>query len=412
MVVRTRKLLLNSLIAVLIAFACIPAAMICVDRFFGLGSLLLVPAIAIGVWFTVTARDRRRRAWWFGYSVSVGVCFPLCAYVERGVLSIGRYLQDLSQSGVISLSQRVLEPALLILIVVCPLIAASVLGLIAGRLCRRFTGAPRLTEPPKPGTQMQWRLSVRELLIGFAAMCLLLGWIIGHVRSRNTTERENLSAFLVRFESSFTSGEVTLLDDPQPYELQRTLIPESGYRQFQGPGVNEYRFVAPIEKHGERLWAVWAYTCNGEQDDFIYQFGYAEASHMSRLPQFPLPARRYVEGTWYMVDGIPSTAGPSATVVSATPPPSRIWPAQLTATAPPGTECELVVYPLNAVVGELPPKKPDNKGLVHWSWKVTASPSAAGTYNYSRENVNNCIEIGPGLRLWFACRVVKLSAKS
>lgn len=83
------------------------------------------------------------------------------------------------------------------------------------------------------------------------------------------------------------------------------LVPESGYRSFMAPGVNEYRVIAPINKNGNECWGLWVYTCNGEHDDMIYQFAYAEAKHEHELPSMPFPTKAYVNATWTMVDGVP-----------------------------------------------------------------------------------------------------------
>ncbi len=48
------------------------------------------------------------------------------------------------------------------------------------------------------------------------------------------------------------------------------------------PDQNEYRVIAPISKNNTDLWCVWAYTCNGDYDDWIYKFAYADHQRIHR----------------------------------------------------------------------------------------------------------------------------------
>lgn len=327
-----RLRLVRILLAITAASVASPLALVAADSFVGLGSLLLVPTLAVAVTFTLSVRDRLRRAWWFGFAVTVGICLPLCPRAEQMLHGLAVYLQRLSQQGTISLSQRVIEPTLLILIVTVPWLVACLVGVIGGRMARRFArSAPSLGDP-EAGNR-RWQFSTRALAVGVAAACLLLAWMFGHSRSVQTREAQNQSWFLTRFTDSFSADELQLLAEPLLDEQQRTLIPESGYRSFQPPGVNEYRIVAPIKKDGQQRWAIWAYTCNGGHGDLIYRYACAEATSQAELPPFPFPAKRYIEGTWNMIDGVPTTAGPSATVVSVTSPARVNQPIVLRATA-------------------------------------------------------------------------------
>ena len=78
--------------------------------------------------------------------------------------------------------------------------------------------------------------------------------------------------------------------------------------------------------------------------------------------------KTYIEGTGYLVDGIPSTAGPAAVVLSVVSPSAAGKSWGLTARAPAGTTCELVIYPLAKATSSLPRQSPNKKGLVRWSW--------------------------------------------
>jgi hypothetical protein len=219
------------------------------------------------------------------------------------------------------------------------------------------------------------------MLVAFAAICVLAAWIGNHTREWAGIAEANQVAFLSRFKSSFSTGEVKLLAEPRIGEQQRTRMREYGPLSFRAPGVNEYRIVAPIKTKGKEVWAVWAYTCNEEANEMIYTYAYAEAPDEQQLPEFPFPAQRYIDITWRMVDGVPATAGPSATVISVTSPAPVDQPIVLTASAPPGTVCELHLFPSD-LLPSMPPKRPDRKGNVTWSWNVP--PNMAG-YNIRYE---------------------------
>ena len=369
--------LLRIVAAMAIGLISSPLAWIAKDSFLGLGSALVVPQLAIGVWFVLSARDRLRRLWWFGFVVASGLCLPLCAAAERGVHALARFLQELTQQGTISLSQRVIEPAALLLIIVGIPIGVCLLSAIAGRFATRLARSMESAADPELSTR--WRFSVRELLIGFAAACLLLAWISGHSRDFGSQESRNQSALLTRFKASFISGETRLLGEPILGENQRSRMAR-GY-SFRPPGVNEYRLVAPIERQGQRLWAVWFYTCNGSNSDplyhdAIYQFAYAEAASKEELPELPWPPKRYIEVTMDMVDGTPKTAGAAATLVSVTTPARVERPIVLRASAPPGTVCELLVFPTDAVTTPLAPVKVGKNKTAAWTWQV--DPRYAG----------------------------------
>jgi hypothetical protein len=370
------------LIAIVVAVASLPLSQFTVDINFGLGSLLIVPAFAVSAWFLLTAREELR-AWWFGFVITNGMFLPLCPWVEQGLHSVAVYLQHLTQSGILSLSQRVIEPTLLILVVLCPLVLASLLGFAAGRFTQRLArGATRreATVSPDGG---HWRFSIREMLIAIAAVCFLAAWNSGHTRHWKDAEDRNQSAFLNRFKASFSSGEVGLLAEPRIEEQQRTRMREFGPLSFRAPGINEYRIVAPVKMKEQELWAVWVFTSrknNEHADEYVYKFAYAEAPNEEQLPDFPFPAQRYIEGTWDMVDGLPATSGPSATVTLVT---SRAdQPIVLTASAPPGTVCELYFFPAYSLP-TLPPQTPNKNGNVSWSWNI--SPGSAAGYGFRYE---------------------------
>jgi hypothetical protein len=268
----------------------------------------------------------------------------------------------------------VIEPTLIISVVIIPLILACVLGLGVGWCVQRLarTAKKDTNERQRYGLL---RFSVREMLVAFSAICLLAAWTASQTREWLSVQKVNQAAFLNRFKSSFSSGEVELMAEPLVEELQRARMREYGPTTFRPRETNEYRITAPIQTKDKTLWAVWAYTCNEGADDFIYQFGYAESQDRERLPNFPFPAKRYVEGTWNLVDGIPATAGASASVTSITSPVTAQQPIVLTASAPAGSVCELHLFPKDSLP-TLPPKTADKSGRVTWQWNV--APEMAG----------------------------------
>ena len=183
------------------------------DSFLGLGSALVVPALAVAVGFTLTARDRLRRAWWFGVAVSAGICLPLCPFVQEGLHNVALHLQSLTQAGTLSLSQRVIEPVLLLAVLVVPLLAVCVVGALAGRVLQLLARSNASIEEPDL-KEHRWRFSVRELLIGCAAVCLVLALIFGQSRRFQVVEEKNQNSFRARFLASFDSGQTKLLSEP------------------------------------------------------------------------------------------------------------------------------------------------------------------------------------------------------
>ncbi len=380
-----RRNILRWLIAISVGVGSIPLSLLTVDFYFGLCSLLIVPAFASAVSLTLTASEERR-PWWFGFAVTLGAFLPLCPVVEQWLSNGAIYLQQLSQRGVLSLSQRVIEPTLLLLQVICPFVAASLLGVAMATLSRYLANRRRPLELTNSDGR-RWRLSVREMLIALAAISFLGAWITSQTRRWENLDQANQLAFLERFKASFSSEEVKLLAEPRIEEQERSRMREYGAFTFRGPGVNEYRIVAPIKRNDRPTWAVWAFTCNEEAHDMIYRYAYAEAPDEEQLPDFPFPAQRYVDITSNMVDGVPSTAGPSATVTSVTSPARVDRPLVLTASAPPGTVCELHLFPSD-LLPAMPPQTPDKKGNLSWSWNVPAK-MAGYRINYEVRCIKN-----------------------
>jgi hypothetical protein len=210
-------------------------------------------------------------------------------------------LCNLTNLAALELRRTVIEPTSLALIFLGPPVGAVLTGIGMGSWCVRWLRRnSQLSE-----SRRRWRFSVREMLVAIFALSLMLALVFGRTRAHQASEGLARSAFLTRFETSFSTSKVQLAQKPVITGGHRALIPESGYMSFMAPGVNEYRVTAPISKNNTRLWAVWSYTCNGEHNDMIYQFAYAEAPTENQLPSSPFPAKAYVNATWQMENGVP-----------------------------------------------------------------------------------------------------------
>jgi hypothetical protein len=269
-----------------------------------------------------------------------------------------------------------LELAALLLSPLLPLTVVGAVGMVVGSLTtylfRRSPAAPQ-------SGPLKWRFSLRELMVTIAVFGFVLGWNMEWIRRRQDVRQANQLAFLERFKTSFTSGEVQLLRDPELEGAHRSATSESGYRVFHTPGISEYRITAPIREAGKDKWALWSYTCgpdNSMGGEHVFQFGYAEAARKSQVPAMPLPLKRYVQYSPRMIDGFPSTAGPAATVISSPASLAVDQPLVIKASAPAGTTCRLVLLPADAAATPLVDQKPDAKRAVEWS--VMIQPGYAG----------------------------------
>jgi hypothetical protein len=267
----------------------------------------------------------------------------------------------------------------LVLTAVVPVLTTGVMGIGVATFTRNFH---RRVLPSRNSTSTfapTWRFSLRELMVTIAVFGLVLGWNMEWVRRGQAARRANQLAFLERFKASFNSGQVELLAEPSMEGLHRSVKAETGYRVFQTPGISEYRITAPIREAGQRKWAVWCYTCSQDQDareEYVFQFAYAEATYEAHLPAFPFPPKRYIQYSTDLIDGLPATAGPVATIVSSPLSASVDQPLVIKATAPAGTTCRLVVGPFDALLSPVAEQTPDAKGAVKWS--VSIAPKYAG----------------------------------
>lgn len=285
--------------------ASLPLACIFADSLFGMTSALVVPVFVVAVLFTVISREPAHRIWWFAFACSTMIwLLVLSPLMESGIHGAALWLQRLSHQGAISLTQRVIEPGALASIYLFPPIGSVLTGAGIGRLVQHWSNLKGRSASLE--RSRRWQFSVRELLVFTFAFCGFLAIAFGRMRVEQAAESSDKAAFLARFENSFVTKGVQLLAEPNITGGHRALIPESGYTSFMPPGINEYRVTAPIVKSNQGRWAVWVYTCNGNHDDMIYQFAYAEADTEELLPLHPFPMKAYVNATWQMIDGVPN----------------------------------------------------------------------------------------------------------
>ncbi len=111
----------HATLAVVVGLASLPIALLSADSVFGIASSLVVPVLFVAVVFTIIARTSGRRIWWFAFACGTAAWLLfLSQLLETGVHHTDFYLQRLTHSGTISLSQRVIEPTALLLIFLGP----------------------------------------------------------------------------------------------------------------------------------------------------------------------------------------------------------------------------------------------------------------------------------------------------
>jgi hypothetical protein len=221
------------------------------------------------------------------------------------------------------------------------------------------------------------RRSRKTVVMAFAILAVFAGlWMLQS--QRNAVRRaEKAANFLARFEQSFNSGTTELITIPQIEAIDRWRMTEYGVGSFQAPGVSEFVITAQVKQDGELKWGRWLYSCNGESLVGIYKFSYSEADRVEALPEFPLPLQQYIQWTEQMVDGIPATAGLSASNISV-PSPIRVSEDLIiTAVAPAGTICRIGIFPPDALLTVPPPQKIGKDGRAKWTCRL--NPKYAGS---------------------------------
>jgi hypothetical protein len=341
----------------------------------GLAGVGPLPAAALGSWLAVAKRDSSKRAWWLGWAATFGAAIPTCPFWNSAIPAVAWWLHQ----QVPSIDWNYLELASLLLSAVLPLFVVGLVGTGVASFTRFLQRRISVRGDSRPSGAAAWRFSLRELMVTVSVFGVVLGWNMEWIRRGQNARQKSQLAFLEQFEASFTTGEVELLAEPVMEGLHRSATWESGYRVFLPPGISEYRIKAPIRERGQKKWAIWSYMCNQNNPhggEYVFQFGYAEAAAQSQLPDAPFPLKRYVQYSTELIDGLPTTAGPVATIVSSPGSASVDQPLVIRATAPAGTTCRLVVGPFDALVSPVTEQTPDAKGAVAWS--VSIAPKYAG----------------------------------
>lgn len=181
-------------------------------------------------------------------------------------------------------------------------------------------------------------------------------------------------AFLERFETSFTSGTVQLLEPASVEEVRHLWVPNVG-KFFRPHVVHEYVVTAKFERGNEIKWGRWLYTCIGDTGrDAVYRYACTEAGSDIALRAIPRPYQNYLASAqgWDppMIDGIPFTAGPSASIVSVNSPIPADRLLIVKATAPAGTRCSLVYAPEYAFLSQPPELSPQPDGSLTWECQL------------------------------------------
>ena len=199
-----------------------------------------------------------------------------------------------------------------------------------------------------------------------------------YARNRDAAlNAERQSKVVARFQQSFSSGATQLVGEPQIEGIIRLWMPELGFGTFRPLEVNEYVVTAQVKQGGVLKWGRWLYTCSGDHDEGIFKYSYSEANQANALPSFPLPLQKYIPWATQLIDGVPSTAGASATIVSVSSPIHVTDELIVLASAPAGTTCRIQVFPPDALLSPVQPQQPESDGSVKWACKV--NPRYAGS---------------------------------
>ncbi len=131
---------------------------------------------------------------------------------------------------------------------------------------------------------------------------VLTGWLSNSIRKLHVLEKSNQGHLLQRFKDSFSTGKVVLLAEPLILE-DHTILK----RNHNASDISEYRIIAPVNKDGIKLWAVWTYLCDESYPGTVSKCGYAEAGTQKGLPPHPFPVTEYLrEPNDTVVDGEPA----------------------------------------------------------------------------------------------------------
>ena len=356
--------------AIAVIVASLPLSLLAMERGFGLAATLTVPTCCLGFWLSLVTPRRSQRIGWFAFSSVCLFLLPTCPWWQRTIEAVLRWVQNLIRGSQPAFLYSGAEAVALLVLIVLPWGVGCLLGWLAARVTRRLLC--RVTNADESQCRSEYRFTLRGMFLSIMVCAVQTAWLSSTIRQWHVREETNQEQFLYRFKHSFTTGNVTLLAEPLIAE-DHTILKASQ----NSSGISEYRVIAPINKNGNELWAVWTYLCDENYPGTVSKFGYAEASTQGALRPFPFPVTEYLrEPTYPMIDGEP----PLATRAEITDAPI-IAKAGDTITIVAKTdrylECDLVIRPFLAVASPPPKTIAPESGVVRWD--VMLNPTFRGS---------------------------------
>ena len=206
----------------------------------------------------------------------------------------------------------------------------------------------------------------RRRLPRIVALLILIIIAVGFFAGRGNSNAER--QFLSRFQRSFENGMWKLHGEPTIIGSRTIPVPLPDFLPWKVTRISEYVVTSQFDdENGRRKWGRWFYTCNASQNDGIYIFAHVTADSQSELPDVPDPRYPYIQWAESMVDGIPLTAGPEATNLTVSSPIAVTESLIVKCQAPFGTECQVEIFPPNAVKERSIAVKTLDDGHVRWT---------------------------------------------
>lgn len=358
----------RAILAVIVVVASLPLALLGMERGFGLAATLTIPTCCLGLYFSLASPRRTYRIGWFAFSTVCVALLPLCPWWQRQIEAVLNWVQGFLRSNQPTFLYSAAETVALLCLILIPWGAGCALGWLAAILARKLL-PEAIEHEARPA---EYRFTLRGMLVSITICAALTAWLSGTIRQWHSQEQTNQEMLLRRFTASFTSGNVTLLAEPELSE-DHTIIKASQ----NSSGISEYRIVAPIRKQGRELWAVWTFLCNESYPGTVSKFGYAEAPTESALPPAPFPAALYLrEPNYTLIDGEPQMRM-QATIINAPTVAKAGDTITIVAKTDRSLQCVLVIRPFQAVA--IPPPKiwAPRSGIVRWDVKL--NPAYVGS---------------------------------
>jgi|GEM_PF-4767423 len=253
-------------VAILVAIASAPLALLAARTVFSGGALTIVPTCCAAFWLSISSGDRSRRVGWFVFASVVTFLLPTCPWwstlMHDGSVAVQGFVFN------VRFLYQLVEMIAVCAMFVLPWISSCLLGWFAAKLVRSRLASSNIVDNSRSAKSF----TLRGLLIAMVVVAGLTTWLSSQVSQWQLQEQKKQQVFMDFFKRSFTSGKVEFLQEPQ-------MLAKSGHG-------THYRITAPIRKNGEEQWAMWTYWC--EHPSFLYMFGYAEAPTEDALTT-PIP---------------------------------------------------------------------------------------------------------------------------